>query len=471
MNFLRRKTLEQVREVSQRSTLAKTLTAFDLILFGLGAIIGTGVFVFTGSVAAKYSGPAVMLSYAISGVTCIFVALAYTELASMLPTSGSVYTYAYVGFGEIVAWIMGGVLILELCFGAAVVAAGWSAYIQGIAESAGYTLPPYLAKVYAHGGFVNAPAIFITSIVGFVLYRGTKESKKINAVLVLVKIGAIAAFTLAALPHFNINNWENFMPYGFDDVVIGASILFFSFSGFGALASSAEECKNPEKDLITGIVGSLVASTLIYVAIGGLVTGIAPYYTLDNAQALATALKLNGSHIGSVIVATGAVCGMTTVIMMSIYAQSRIFYVIARDGLLPKFFAKIHPKNNNPHITIVFFSCFAAIISGFVPYETIGKLTSMGALIDYMVVCITVMLFRFKFPDARRPFKCPTLFIIAPLAFLACSYLLFKQVIDKNMSLSFTGQLLIGWIILLIILYVARRQFVISSKQATISLQ
>lgn len=457
MSFFRKKTIESIRQSSSDSSLSKTLTAFDLILFGLGAIIGTGVFVLTGLVAAKHAGPAVMVSYGIAGVTCIFVALAYTEIAAMLPTSGSVYTYSYVAFGEVFAWLMGSVLILELCFGAATVSAGWSAYIQGIFESGGIYIPKQLANVSAKGGLINLPAIVITLIVGVILYRGTKDSKRLNAVLVLIKMAAVSAFIIAAVPHFDISHWDNFMPYGFDDVLIGSSILFFAFTGFSAIASSAEECKNPKKDLMVGIIGSLVLSTLVYVVMGGLVTGIAPFYELNNAQPLARALKLNGSNLGSSIVATGAVCGMTTVIMMNIYAQSRIFYVMARDGLLPKIFSKIHPKYDSPNATIMIFTVVTALLGGLFPYEVLGQLSSMGALIDYVVVSLIVMVFRVKFPDAPRSFKCPAVFVIAPVAMIASAYLLSKQIIDKDFSLLLTGKLLGFWLIAMFLLYVIRK--------------
>ncbi len=457
MSFFRKKTIDSIRQSSSDSGLSKTLTAFDLILFGLGAIIGTGVFVLTGLVAAKHSGPAVMLSYGIAGVTCVFVALAYTEIAAMLPTSGSVYTYSYVAFGEVFAWLMGSVLILELCFGAATVSAGWSAYIQGIMESGGIYLPKEIANVSAKGGLINLPAILITLIVGVILYRGTKDSKRLNAVLVLIKMAAVSAFIIAAVPHFNISNWDNFIPYGFDDVLIGSSILFFAFTGFSAIASSAEECKNPKKDLMIGIIGSLVLSTLVYVVMGGLVTGIAPFHELNNAQPLAKALKLNGSNLGSSIVATGAVCGMTTVIMMNIYAQSRIFYVMARDGLLPKIFSKIHPKYDSPNATIMIFTVVTAFLGGLFPYEILGQLSSMGALIDYVVVSLIVMVFRVKFPDAPRSFKCPAVFVIAPIALFASAYLLSKQIIDKDFSILLTGKLLGFWLIAMFLLYVIRK--------------
>lgn len=459
MSFFRKKSFDSVRSAGANSGLAKTLTAFDLVLFGLGAIIGTGVFVLTGAVAANHAGPAVMLSYAIAGFTCIFVALAYTELAVLLPASGSIYTYSYVAFGEVVAWLMGSIIIVELNFGAATVAAGWSAYVVGIFEAAGFNLPDSLTTVPSEGGIMNLPALIIVALVTWILYLGTKDSKRLNAVLVFVKMAAIIAFVAAAVPHFDATHWEDFMPKGFDDVLIGASILFFAFTGFGTLAATAEECKNPKRDLMVGIIGSLVLSTAVYVFIAGLVTGIAPYYELNNAQPLAKALLLNGSKAGSVIVATGAVCGMTTVLMMQLYAQSRIFYAIARDGLLPKSFSKLHHKYDSPYFTLMFFSAWAGLMGAFLPYNILGQLSSMGALVDYIVVSIIVMVFRYRMPDVERAFKCPALFVIAPAALVACVYLLSKQVIGKEGELLFTGKIMIGWFVVMFGLYVLRNRF------------
>ncbi|WP_341793785.1 MULTISPECIES: amino acid permease [unclassified Rickettsia] len=460
MSFLKKKSFESVRELGSSSGLSKTLGAFDLVLLGLGAMIGTGVFVTTGMIAAKYSGPAVMVSYAIAGVTCIFVALVYTELATMLPTSGSIYTYSYVAFGEIFAWLIGSVIILELGVAAGIVAAGWSGYFQGILEAGGVYLPKMLTTVPANGGIINLPAFLISVFIGFILFLGTKDSKKLNAILVFVKMGAIFAFILAAAPHFDATNWGNFMPFGFSNVLVGSSILFLAFTGFGTIATAAEECKNPKRDIMIGIIGSLVLTTLVYVVMAGLVTGIAPFDQLNNDQPLAYALSLNNSKIGSAIVATGAVCGMMTVLMMNIYGTSRIFYAIARDGLLPKSFAKLHPKYDSPYVTIIIFSALAALLGGFCPTEITIQLTSMGSLIDYTTVAIIVMLFRIKLPNAQRPFKCPIVFIIAPFILLACLYLLFIQMYDGEFNLLIAGRALIYWFIIIFSLYIVRSFFV-----------
>ncbi len=456
MNFLKKKSFNSVKEAGSSSGLDKTLSAFDLVLLGLGAIIGTGVFTLTGLVAAQYSGPAITLSYLIAGCTCIFVALAYTELATMLPTAGSIYTYSYVAFGEVFAWLIGSIIIIELGFAGAAVAGSWSAYAQGILDSAGYHIPDQFCKSPSEGGILNIPATMIVIFVGFMLYLGTKDSKKLNNILVFIKMSAIFAFMLFAAPHFDATNWENFMPNGFDDVLIGSSILFFAFTGFGVLASAAEECKNPKRDLMIGIIGSLVLATIVYMIVGALATGIIPYDKLNNAQPLAYALKFNNSNIGSAIVATGGIAGMTTVIMMNIYGQSRIFYVIARDGLLPKFMAKLHHKYDSPHITIVIFTFMIAVMAGFCPYSILAQLSSMAALLDYIVVTIIVMLFRFTLPTVERPFKCPAVFFIAPVALVSSVLLLFKQILDKDGSLLLTGEIIIYWFVIIFIIYVLK---------------
>jgi APA family basic amino acid/polyamine antiporter len=460
MSFFKKKSFEEVKEVSTTSGLEKTLGPLDLILLGLGGIIGTGVFVLTGSVAAQYSGPAVMISYSIAGLTCIFVALVYSELATMIPTSGSVYTYSYVAFGECIAWIIGGIMILEMGFAAATVAAGWSGYIQALIKSAGFTLPYSFTNIPSQGGIMNLPALIIILFVSGILFLGTKDSKRLNAFLVVVKMLAVFAFIFYATPHFQISNWSNFMPYGFDDVVLGSSILFFAFTGFGTIATSAEECKNPKKDMFIGIVGSLVLATVVYIIIGGLVTGIAPFAELNNSQPLAHALSINDSHFGSAIVATGAVCGMTTVLMMNIYGISRIFYVMARDKLLPQAFARLHPRFASPYFSIIILCFMIGSLAAFAPHQILGQLSSMGALIDYIAVALAVMVFRIKLPDAHRPFKCPAVWVIAPIAFLSSLYLLSKQIISKDWSLMITGELIIYWIVATFFLYVISRFFV-----------
>ena len=374
----------------------------------------------------------------------------------MLPTSGSIYTYSYVAFGEVFAWLVGSLVIVELGFAASAVAGSWSAYIQGIFASAGFVLPLAISKSPFEGGVINLPALLIVSFVGFMLYLGTKESKRLNNILVFVKMLAIALFVFLSAPHFEASNWNNFMPHGINDVMYGASILFFAFTGFGTLASAAEECKNPKRDLTIGIIGSLVLATIVYIIVAGVLTGIVPYYELNNAQPLAYALRENGKEIGSTIVATGAVAGMTTVIMINIYGQSRIFYVIARDGLLPKPLARLHHKYDSPYITIIIFSAIIALMGALIPYGVLAQLSSMGALTDYIIVGIIVILFRFKYSNMERPFRCPAIFIVAPIALLSSLYLLFKQIIGKNNEMLLTGKVFILWFVIMLILYILK---------------
>jgi APA family basic amino acid/polyamine antiporter len=453
MNLFKRKSFDEVREGSGHSQLSKNLNAFDLIMLGLGGIIGTGVFVLTGMVAAKYSGPAVTVSYIIAGITCIFVALAYTELASMLPTSGSVYSYSYVVFGEFVAWLMCGVIALEMGVSSGAVAAAWSGYITNIFDAAGYHIPSEYTSVPAHGGIANIPAMIIVIFVGFILYLGTKDSKRLNAVFVLIKMTAIGAFVFLAIPHFDASNWKNFTPYGYHSVVTGASILFFAYTGFGTLATAAEECKNPKRDLTIGIIGSLIAAMMIYVLVGGLTTGMVSFQELNNAQPLAHALQLKGSNLGSAIVATGAVFGMTTVIMMNIYGISRIFYVVSRDGLAPKVFSKVHKKYGSPYISVMIFALAIMLLGGFCPIEITARMSSMGALIDYIAIMLIVMILRIRRPETPRSFRCPALFIIAPMGFVACCYLLSTQIVSEAGELLDTGVFLIEWFIGVAMLY------------------
>ncbi len=456
MSFFKKKTFDSVFDAGNASGLNKTLSAFDLILLGLGAIVGTGVFALTGLVAAQHAGPAVMLSYLIAGCTCIFVALVYTELATMLPTSGSVYTYSYVAFGEVFAWLIGSIIIVELGFASSAVAGSWSSYIQGILSSAGYQLPEAFRGSPAEGGIFNLPAFLVVIFVGAMLYLGTKDSKRLNNILVFIKMAAIFIFIFFAAPHFDATNWDDFMPKGVHGVVYGSGILFFAFTGFAILASTAEECKNPKRDLVIGIIGSLLLATFIYIIVAALATGIVPYGELDTASPLAHALKLNGSTIGSALVATGAVAGMTTVIMMNIYGQSRIFYVIARDGLMPKAMSKLHHKYDSPHITIIIFTTVIAVMAAFFPYGILAQLSSMSALIDYIAVAIIVMMFRVQMPNVNRPFKCPGVFVISPVAILASLILLFNQVFDQNNNLLLSGKIMIYWFVVMFMIYMLK---------------
>lgn len=460
MRIFKKLTIESVIADTKKNTgLEKTLTGFDLILLGLGFIVGTGVFALTGIVAADHAGPAVIMSYGIAGLTCIFVALAYAELAVMMPTSGSVYSYTYVAFGELFAWLICGTLMIELGIGAATVAGSWSGYLCGALKSMGYELPYHLTNVPAEGGLVNLPAIFITFIIGLFLHLGTKDSKLLNNVLVVVKMAAILIFAIAAAPHFDIENMKDFMPHGFDDVMIGSSILFFAFTGFAGLSATAEECKNPTKDLTIGIIGSLVLSTIVYVIIAGLLVGITHYSELGMKDALAYALTKNGSNIGSALITTGALAGMTTVLLMQIYTLARILYVVSRDNLMPKQFAKIHPKYHSPYFTIWLLVIIISLITGFAKFKTLAQVSSMSSLIEYIVALMAVIVLRRRLPDFKRTFRCPAIYVVVPIGLLASGYLFIKQFLNKDGSLAEPGFLLLYWFAFLTILYFIRSAF------------
>ncbi|AZL15263.1 amino acid permease [Rickettsiales endosymbiont of Stachyamoeba lipophora] len=434
MNIFRIKNLEAVIKSVEKSELKKTLSAFDLIMMGIGAIIGVGVFVIIGAIAAKYSGPAITVSFLIACLVCIVTALAYSELAAMIPTSGGAYSYCYVTLGEVFAWIVGCLVCMMLIFGAAAVAVGWSGYVIGILQAAGVNIPLAITAIPEQGGMINLPAIIITLIISLLLIRGTKESALVNTILVVVKMAAIGFFIVVALPSFNLDNWANFMPFGFDGVVVGAASLFLAYTGFDAVATAAEECKNPNRDLPIGIIGSLVISGIIYVVVSGILTGIVPYFELNNAEPMAYALRKTGSNIGSLLVAVGAVTGMTTVLIVQIYATSRVLYSIARDGLLPKILARLHSKFSTPVFGILLVGSLIALIVGFFPLATINNITSLSVLCSFVFVALAAMKMRIKHPEVKRPFKCPYIFVIAPISIIACIYLIQKLIYEVGIA-------------------------------------
>ncbi len=426
MNLFRKKTFENTLSEARAKPLKKTLGALDLILLGIGCTIGTGIFVLTGIAAAEHAGPAVAVSYLISALACMFAGLAYTELAATMPVAGGAYTYSYAIIGEFVAWMVGCGLVLEYTVGASTVAAGWSGYFVGILKAGGVMMPEALTKVPSHGGIINLPAVCISLFVGLLLTRGTKESIIVNRVLVGVKLVVIFLFLYIAAPHIKVENWTNdFMPFGWHGVIAGAATIFFAYIGFDAVATAAEETKNPNRDLPIGIIGSLIVCSLLYIAVALALTGITPFSELGNAEPMAYALRQNGSNVGSALVATGAVAGMIAVLLVLMYGQSRIFFVMSRDGLIPSFFNKMHKKYETPYVSCLIVTISVAVISGFTPINTLGHMTSFGTLFAFIVAAISMMILRVRRPDIERPFKCPAPFIVAPIAILICGYLVY----------------------------------------------
>ncbi|NBV05662.1 MAG: amino acid permease [Proteobacteria bacterium] len=432
-SIFRTKSIESIIAGAQKNSLKKTLGSIDLILFGIGCTIGTGIFVLTGIAAAQYAGPAISISYLLAGLACMFAALSYTELAAMVPVAGSAYTYSYAIMGEFVAWLVAWGLILEYTVAASTVAAGWSGYFVGILKSGGIMLPEALTKVPSEGGVINLPAVCVAMFIGLLLTRGTKESIMVNRILVAIKLGVIFLFLIIAAPHIKMENYSNFMPYGWHGVGVGAAAIFFAYLGFDAVATTAEECKNPNRDLPIGIIGGLLICAVLYVAVSLALTGIVNFSELNNSEPMAYALRANGSNIGSALVATGALAGMLAVLLVLMYGQSRIFFVMARDGLMPQAFCQLHKKYGTPYFGCIFVTVAVMAISGFTPIHTMGNMSSLGILFAFVVVSFGVLILRIKRPELKRPFRCPVVFVIAPLAIVSCSYLMYNLLVKTGM--------------------------------------
>ena len=447
-SLFRTKSIESIIEGANKNSLKKTLGAFDLVLLGIGCTIGTGIFVLTGVAAAEHAGPAISISYFLAGLVCMFAGLAYTELASMIPVAGSAYTYSYAVLGEFVAWLVACGLVLEYTVAASTVAAGWSGYLVGILKQGGVMLPEVLTKVPSEGGIVNLPAVCIALFVGLLLIRGTKESVIVNRVLVGLKLGVIFLFLFIAAPHIKMENYAEFLPFGWHGVIVGAATIFFAYLGFDAVATTAEECKNPKRDLPIGIIGSLLVCTVIYIATSLALTGISHFSTLSNAEPMARALRENGSSIGSALVGTGAVAGMVTVLLVMMYGQSRIFFVMSRDGLIPAIFSKLHKKFSTPYVSCIIVTLAVMIISGFTPIRTMGQMSSLGTLVAFCVVAIGVVVLRITRPELPRTFRCPAVFFVAPMAIISCGYLIYTLLLE-------TGKPFAIWFAIGVVVYFA----------------
>lgn len=446
MNLFRKKTINDLLEDSKKKSLKKTLTALDLILIGIGGTVGTGIFVVTGIAAAKYAGPSIVISYFIAAFVCIFAALAYAELASMVPIAGSAYTYSYVAMGEFVAWLVGWILILEYEAAASTVAAGWSGYVVGILKSAGIVIPEMFTKTPIEGGLINLPAFLIIFFIGAMLYRGAKQGITLNRILVGIKLTVIFLFLLVATPKIDTENWSDFMPFGFSGVLMGAAVVFYAYIGFDCIATAAEECKNPKRDLPIGIITSLFVCMILYTSVSLVLTGISHYTGLNNPEPVAKALRESGSNIGSALVATGAIAGITSVLLILVFSQSRVFFVMSRDRLLPDFMSKLHSKFETPYHAILVTVFVAGTIAGFLPLELLGHLVSIGALSSFIVVALGVLILRVTNPKTNRSFSCPVVWFTAPIAILGCGYLLYTLLMQS-------GVWFLAWMVLGLLVY------------------
>lgn len=420
--MLARKSLARLRKEADSSTgtLKKTLGPIELIALGIGCIIGTGIFVLTGVVAAQHAGPGIMLSFILAGLACGFAALCYAEFASMIPIAGSAYTYAYATLGEIFAWIIGWDLILEYTVAAGAVAIGWSGYLVNILGSLGINLPPALVQGPASGGIVNLPAMGIVLFMTWVLVVGVKESARFNNLMVVVKLAVILLFIALGVRHVDPANWSPLMPFGWSGVLTGASLVFFAYIGFDAVSTTAEEAKNPQRDLPIGIIGSLAICTLFYIIVSAVMTGVVPYTRLDVPAPMAEVFRYIGQSWAVAAISVGAIAGITSVLLVLLMGQPRIFLAMARDGLLPRVFARVHPKYQTPHVTTIATGLVVALIAGFVPLGTVAEMANIGTLFAFVVVCCSVWMLRRSDPHAPRGFRTPLVPLVPILGIVSC---------------------------------------------------
>ncbi len=451
-----RKTIAQVQRESANSELKRSLGKWNLLLLGVGCIIGAGIFVRTGSAAALHAGPAVMLSFVVAGIVCAFAGLCYAELSSTLPVSGSAYTYSYTTLGEFVAWIMGALLLLEYGLAASVVAVGWAGYVVSLLGDFGLVIPPELTgptgqvlmrdglPVLVNGAPVtalfNLPAFLICMALACLLLVGVSESARVNNIIVAIKVSVLTAFILVGgyivLSNFSelvATNWTPFIPentgdgqFGVDGIMRAASIVFFAYIGFEAVSTAGQEAKDPKRDMPFGIIGSLVVCTVIYMLVAAIMTLLVPYGSLNVPDPVAVVVDSFGPQWGwlAKIIKVGAIIGLTSVVLVLMYAQTRIFYTMARDGLLPKIFSKVHPKFQTPYVNTMLVGTITAVAAGFFDINVLGDMTSVGTLAAFAIVCLSVIYLRRAAPELPRGFKVPFYPVTPVLGILSCGYLI-----------------------------------------------
>ncbi|MDO8526443.1 MAG: amino acid permease [Deltaproteobacteria bacterium] len=408
--------------------LKRTLNAFDLTIFGIGGIIGVGIFVITGVAAAKFAGPGVILSFVIAMMACIFAALCYAEFASLLPMAGSAYNYSYATLGEFIAWIIGWDLVLEYVVGSIAVAIGWSGYLVNILDVLGLHLPIWCSAApgTVPGAIINLPAALIVLFLTVLLVIGIKESARFTAGMVFVKLAAVFIFIAVGFSKVETSNWTPFMPFGFMGVLNGAAIVFFAYIGFDAVSTVAEETKNPQRDLPIGIIASLLICTVLYIVVSAILTGVVSYTELNNPAPIAYALTHLGFHWGSALVSVGAVTGLTSVLIVLLMGQPRIFFSMSRDGLLWPWASRIHPKFKTPYRTQILTGCVVALFAAFIDIGTAAELTSIGTLFAFALVCGGIIVLRYKEPHLKRAFRCPFVPLVPLLGIFFCLFLMVR---------------------------------------------
>src|SRR5580698_2221630 len=430
---------------SAHAGLNRSLGPVALTALGIGGIIGTGIFVLTGIAAAEHAGPAVVLSFVIAGLGCIFAGLCYAEFASMVPVSGSAYAYSYATLGEFTAWFVGWNLVLEYLFASATVAVGWSRYFVTLLNTFHIHLVPTSlsasplkvaadgVSIVATGGYFNLPAICVALLVTWICYIGIRQSAIVNTVVVVIKVSIVLAVIGFGAFYVNPANWHPFIPpnngtfgaFGWSGVLRASGIVFFSYIGFDAVSTAAQEAKNPARNMPIGILGSLLICTVLYILMSGVLTGLMPYPQLNDAAPVAVALA---SHPELAWLRTwvivGALAGLTSVVLVMMLAQARIFLSMARHGLLPAFFGKVHPRFRTPYISTLITGGFAAVVCGLLPVDVLGELVSIGTLIAFVVVCIGLLVLRNSRPDLPRPFRVKGIWLVAPLGVGMCALMI-----------------------------------------------
>lgn len=447
--MFQRKSIEQLlleAGASGEGSLKRSLSSFNLVALGIGAIIGAGLFSLTGIAAAENAGPAVTISFVLASVACAFAGLCYAEFASMIPVAGSAYTYSYATMGEFMAWIIGWDLVLEYALGAATVAVSWSRYLLEFLHKYDLSLPHQLVVspfetvklgdgTVIEGGLVNLPAIIIVSLLSLVLIRGTKESATMNNILVILKVAVVLIFIALGWSHINPDNYDPYIPantgqfehFGWTGISTGAAVVFFAFIGFDAVSTAAQEAKNPQKGMPIGILGSLVICTILYVLFAHVMTGLVKYTEFaGDAKPAATAFAVTGYSFLQDALIIAILCGYTSVILVMLMGQSRVFYTMSKDGLLPAFFCNVHKKFHTPWKTNLFFLVFVSLFAGFVPVSDLGHMVSIGTLFAFVLVCIGVMVMRRTLPHAVRPFRTPLVPFVPLMGVAVCIYLMYS---------------------------------------------
>lgn len=424
-----KKSIDDLKEDAsgKKGGLEKTLSGFNLVALGIGAIIGAGIFVLTGQAAAQYAGPGVSLSFLFAAIICAFTAFCFAELASLIPSAGGPYSYAYAAFGEFIAWTVGWGMTLEYLFSCATASVGFSGYFASLLADFGLSLPASIAQsplAYdamtgwaSTGALVNLPAMIVVALIGIMVSIGVKTAAKFNNIMVVVKVLVIVLFVVCGIAYVNVANWTPFIPtntgafgqFGFSGIIRGAGVVFFAFIGFDALSTLAQEAKNPQRDMPIGMVGSLAICTVIYGVVGLVLTGVLRYTELGGAAPFSDAIRVFGPQFKwlAYVSKMGILLGLTPVVLVMLMGQSRIFYTMAHDGLLPKVFGKVHSKFNTPFICTLVLTAIAMVLCGFFPVVILGQLTAMGALLAFTVVNFAVVVLRYKQPHLHRPFKVP----------------------------------------------------------------